>query len=173
MEYAYEKLMHEHQLTYAELPIDAKVGIDTIKNIEKSITMLEKKGKKVSQSVINKIKANDKWIVSEIIDYVDDTDNNDDELPYEKKEIESELKKEADPELTADQKKSLAIEAELESMHKSGRKEWDIDSINSAAPKTYAELFEAYDDEDKENGVATSRYSLIETSERIFTITKK
>ena len=58
-------------------------------------------------------------------------------------------------------------------MFKSGSKEWDIDSINTAAPKTYAELFEAYDDEDKENGVATLRYPLIETSERIFTITKK
>ena len=173
MEYAYEKLMKQHNLTYAELPSDAKVGIDTIKNIEKSIAMVEKRGKTVSQSVINKIKANDKWIVNEILDYVDDTDNNDDELPYEKKEIEAEIKKDAAPELTADQQKALAIEAELENMHKSGRKEWDIDSINSAAPKTYAELFEAYDDEDKENGVATSRYSLIETSERIFTITKK
>ena len=102
MEYAYEKLMQQHKLSYAELPSDAKVGIDTIKNIEKSITMLEKKGKKVSQSVINKIKANDKWIVNEILDFVDDTDKNSDDLPYEKKEIEAEIKQEAAPELTAD-----------------------------------------------------------------------
>jgi hypothetical protein len=173
MQYAYQKLMEEHDLTYGELPSDAKIGIDAIKNIEKSIVMIEKKGKTVSQSVLNKIRANDKWVVAEIIDYIEDTDNNDDELPYEKKEIEAELKKDAAPELTAEQKTALAIENELEAMHKSGRKEWDIDSINSAAPKAYAELFEAYDEDDKENGVETSRYRLVETDDKIFTITKK
>jgi hypothetical protein len=175
MQYAYQKLMQEHDLTYGELPSDAKIGIDAIKNIEKSISMVEKRGKTVSQSVLNKIRANDKWVVAEIIDYIEDTDNNDDELPYEKKEIEAELKKEAAPELTAEQKNALAIEVELESLHKSGTKEWDVDSIKQSAPNTFKVLFDTYDDEDSENGVETSYYSLLEqgTDTRIFTIRKK
>ena len=181
MELQYQKAMAEYNLAYKDLPEDAQVGIDNIRDVQKGITMLEKKGKQVQPKTLKKISAMDKWVYYEILDHVQGTDENDDDMGVDAKEVVKEIKQQAGelksesaaPELTADQKKALAIEAELEAMFKSGTKEWDIDSINTAAPKTYAELFEAYDDEDKENGVATSRYSLLETSERIFTITKK
>ncbi len=61
--FAYEKLMQEHNLSISDLPEDAKIGITTLKDIEKSIKMAEKKGNVVSYKTYDKIKANEKWVV--------------------------------------------------------------------------------------------------------------
>ena len=92
IKYAYQKLMAEHKLTVAELPEDAKIGITTIMDIEKAISMAEKKGKKINPKTIAKIKANDKWIVNEILDFIDDTNKNEDEIPHESEEVIDEIK---------------------------------------------------------------------------------
>jgi len=92
IKYAYQKLMAEHKLTVAQLPEDAKIGITAIMNIEKAISMAEKKGKKISPDTIAKIKANDKWVVNEILDFLDDTDKNADEIPHEEEEVIDEIK---------------------------------------------------------------------------------
>jgi len=92
IKYAYQKLMAEHKLTVAQLPEDAKIGITAIMNIEKAISMAEKKGKKISPDTIAKIKANDKWVVNEILDFIDDTDKNADEIPHEEEEVIDEIK---------------------------------------------------------------------------------
>ncbi len=91
IKYAYQKLMAEHKLTIADLPSDAKIGIEAIMNIEKAINMAEKKGKKINPNTIAKIKANDKWVVNEILDFLDDTDKNSDEIPHEEEEVIEEI----------------------------------------------------------------------------------
>lgn len=91
IKYAYQKLMAEHKLTVAQLPEDAKIGITAIMNIEKAISMAEKKGKKINPDTIAKIKANDKWVVNEILDFLDDTDKNSDEIPHEEEEVIEEI----------------------------------------------------------------------------------
>lgn len=96
IKYAYQKLMAEHKLTVAQLPEDAKIGITAIMNIEKAISMAEKKGKKISPDTIAKIKANDKWVVNEILDFIDDTDKNADEIPHEEEEVIDEIKETID-----------------------------------------------------------------------------
>lgn len=92
IKYAYQKLMAENKLTVAQLPEDAKIGITAIMNIEKAISMAEKKGKKINPDTIAKIKANDKWVVNEILDFLDDTDKNTDEIPHEQEEVIEEIK---------------------------------------------------------------------------------
>jgi len=168
MQYAYEKLMQEYELSYSELPEDAKLGIETIKNIAKAINMAEKNGKKISSQTMAKIKANDKWVVREILDYVDDKDENSDEMPYEDDEIIDEIDEANNPE----KKLGFSIEAELENMYKSGKKEFDLSDVKGVAPNTYRILFDNFDEED-DNGVETNRYKLIETNEEVFTISKK
>lgn len=91
IKYAYQKLMEEHKLTVAELPEDAKIGITAIMNIEKAVNMAEKKGKKINPDTIAKIKANDKWVVNEILDFIDDTDKNKAEIPHEEEEVIEEI----------------------------------------------------------------------------------
>jgi TATA-binding protein-associated factor Taf7 len=91
IKYAYEKLMQEKKLSVNDLPEDAKVGITILKDIEKSRKMAEKGGKTVSDKTIAKIKANDKWVVNEILDFLDETDENEDDMPYDGEEIEEEI----------------------------------------------------------------------------------
>ena len=171
MKYAYEKLMAEYELTFNELPSDAKVGINAIKNIEKAISMANAKGRRVSSDTMAKIKANDKWIVNEILDYIEDTDENDEEMPEDAEEIIDEIKNEGQVQLSEDQKYALEIENELKRMYESGTKEYTIESVKSYARNTYSLLFDSYED-GEENGVATSRYKLIETQPKVFTISK-
>lgn len=174
MQYAYQKLMAENDLTLAELPEDAKLGIETIKNIEKAVNMAEKKGKKVSPQTMAKIKANDKWVVREILDYIDDEDENEEEMPYEDDEIIEEIEEEDDANGSNIQQNQLGfkIEAELEKMFATNQKQFELSEIKRVAPTTYGVIFDGFDD-DGDNGVETNKYRLIETDEEIFTLTKK
>jgi hypothetical protein len=113
MQYAYQKLMAENDLTLAELPEDAKLGIEAIKNIEKAVNMAEKKGKRVSPQTMAKIKANDKWVVREILDYIDDEDENEEEMPYEDDEIIEEIE-EDDTNGSNNPQKQLGFKIEAE-----------------------------------------------------------
>lgn len=91
MKLAYLKLLEQHDLTVKELPKDARIGIRQIeklysaiqKNIEAEIT--------VSKSAMEKLRANDKWIVAEILDYLDEKENPCDDIPFDKDEIDEEI----------------------------------------------------------------------------------
>jgi hypothetical protein len=184
--FAYEKLMQEHNLSISDLPEDAKIGITTLKDIEKSIKMAEKKGNVVSEKTYAKIKANDKWVVKEILDFVDETDDNEDNMPYNVEEIEEEIEEyieldddneeEEEEEQIVPQPQNSAlgqtIEKELTDMFNSGRKEWASNQIKGGFKNTYNTLFENYDD-NGENGIETSNYRLIESGNELFTISKK
>jgi hypothetical protein len=85
---------------------------------------------------------------------------------------------EKDLELTTDQKLGLVIEAELENLFNTGKKEFTIDEIEAIAPKTYDILYDVCEEEDAENGVETSRFKLLESTseeseETTFKISKK
>ena len=181
--YAYEKLMAEHGLKLADLPEDAKHGISAIKNFEKTITMIEGKGGKVSPETYAKIKANDKWICGEIVDFVEDKDENDDEIPHDEDEIKDDLNEDLENEEEGEEEPiniddspetGLAIDGELAEMYESGKKEWSDEEIKAKAKTTYKVLFDTYED-DADNGIETTNYTLIETAKQsqIFTINKK
>ena len=174
MQYAYEKIMQEYNLQYSELPEDAKLGIEAIKNIAKSVNMAEKKGNKVNPQTMAKIKANDKWVVREILDFVEDEDENSDEIPYDDEEIIEEIEEIEEVDDSNNPKKQLGlnVESELEKMFLTNQKEFTLDEIKRIAPTTYNVIFDAFD-EDEDNGVETNKFKLIETDEEIFTLTKK
>lgn len=174
MELYYKKALAKNNLTIGELPEDAQTGIDNINDILKGINMLEKRGKKASPKTLKKIQAMDKWVYYEILDFLDDTDRNADEMPVDADELIAEIKEQAEDSkqvLSPDQSFALSIENELKRMYESGTKEYTIESVKSNARNTYNILFESYED-GEENGIATSRYKLIETKPKVFTIYK-
>lgn len=179
MELRYEKAMEEYDLSYADLSEDAKTGIDGIKDVLKGISMLEKKGKKVTQKTMNKLKAMDKWVYFEILDQVHGTDKNEDEMPEDPDEVIDEIKEQASgssesdkpKEQTPEEKLGYEIDAELKKMFESGKKEWSIEEVKSSAKKTYNVLFDTYEEGD-ENGIKTTNYSLLEQGEQTFVISK-
>lgn len=178
MELRYEKAMEEYNLSYADLSEDAKIGIDGIKDVLKGISMLEKKGKKITPKTLNKIRTMDKWVYFEILDQVHGTDENEDEMPEDPEEVIDEMKAQAQSgdqsqakELTEEEKLGYAIDSELKKMFESGKKEWTSEEVKSAAKKTYSVIFDTYE-EGEQNGIKTSNYTLIEKGEQVFLISK-
>lgn len=185
IEFKYKKALEEHKLQESDLPSDAKVGIAQINSVIKALNMREGKGKKPTESVLSKLKTFDKWVYYEILDFVNDTDKNTEEAPVEVAEIIEEIKADDKAPAPADKKDEpiietkaiidpndavgIEVEAELEAMHKQGKKEWSIEEVKSIAKKTYNILFDSYD-EGGENGIKTSKHSLIETSPKVFTL---
>ena len=128
--------------------------------------------------VKKKLATLDKWVQYEIMDYLHDTDKNEDEMPFEAEDIIDDLgaagaKKddvednkeeviEADP-------LGLSIEQELDVLFQSGKKSFTIDELADKTSATYDVLFDNYED-DEENGVVTTKYSLIENKEGLFTL---
>jgi hypothetical protein len=169
MQYAYEKMMDEYDLEYSELPKDAKVGIQAIKKIEKAIVMAEAKGNDISQDTIEKIKANDRWVMSEILDYVNDTDDNDDDMPYDENEIVEDLKE--DSKQNKIPQYNLQIEEELKSLYNTGQRKFTVDELGDEARTVYDAIFDHYDP-DEDNGVQTSNYLIVEKNDNLFHLSK-
>jgi hypothetical protein len=195
--------MAENKLTVAQLPEDAKIGITAIMNIEKAISMAEKKGKKISPDTIAKIKANDKWVVNEILDFLDDTDKNADEIPHEEEEVIDEIKETIEgkgddddsdvddddsddddsKDTTKDEtKEGIAKEKEkalgvlIEGELAEMHKSGKVDWHSDEIKAKYKNTYNTLFDnyvDGEENGIETTNFLLKEKSEEIFTISKK
>lgn len=180
MEYAYVKLMKDNNLTLNDLNEDAINGIDSIKQVEKSIAMLAKRGKGVSSKVMSKIKSNDKWICGEILEIIDGKErNNDNEVPFAEEEIIDEIKDqiEENKHVEIDETNSsdpigIAIDIDLENAYNSGKQTMTLDELKSISRTAYDIIFKAYEPESK-NGIETSFYLLLETEKHTFTLSKK
>lgn len=180
MELQYKKALEHYNLQVSKLPEDAKIGIEGINDVLKAIAMLEKRGKAVKPATIKKLKAMDKWVYYEILDFVQGTNNNDDEAPEDTDEIVDEIKDQANNNINSDNKvqpdekdksKGVQIEIELENLLKSGSSEIAFEDLKYKAKNTYNVLFDSYE-ENGQNGIKTTKYSIIETKKNIFTINK-
>jgi hypothetical protein len=174
MELQYEKALDEYGLNVSDLPEDAKIGIENIISVQKGIHMANKKGKQPSQKVVKKLKAMDKWVYYEILDHIEGTDENDEEIPYTDdeviKDIENETKTNSDNKAATDI--GFLVEQELTELHNKGQADWTIDEIEDLAPKTFKVLWDSYSD-GEENGIVTTKFKLIEKVQGTFTLTKK
>lgn len=183
---AYEKLMEEHNLTVSDLPKDAQMGIMEIKKVETGFKNIEKQGRKPTNNSIAKVKAIDKWVVNEILDYLDETNENDEEMPHTADEVikgseeplnetsgdKDQVGDNTPPEVKGGQE-AIEIEAELQALFTAGKTKLTSDEVKASAPKAYKHLFEGYVDGD-ENGVETTRYALLESDTAgTFELTKK
>ena len=106
----------------------------------------------------------------EILDFVQDTDNNSDEIPHEADEIIEEIKDvNVNDEEKGDDKNyqlGLKIESGFDKMITS-KSEWDIEEVRSANRPAYDLLFDTYN-EDEDNGIVTSKYAFTETDNGTF-----
>jgi hypothetical protein len=172
MEFKYKKLMEENDLTLNQLPEDAQTGVAEINKVLRAISMVEKSGKKVSAGALKKITTMDKWVTYEILDYLHDTDKNDDDMPIDADDVIDELKKNGGKQEEVNQvdQIGLRIEEELDRLFESGKTSYTIDEIRSKANRTYKELWDSYE-ENEQNGIVTTKYSLIEDKEKNFNLT--
>jgi hypothetical protein len=167
MEFSYEKLLKDNNISESALPEDALIGIKTIKDIVKAINMHEKKGKSVSNVVISKLKANDKWVTSEICDYINNTElNTDEDMPFEKEEVIDMIEKKP-----VVNNMGALIDNELISIKSKGIKSISLSDL-MAYKETHKAIFDNYE-EDGLNGLETSNFSLLETEREVFELKQK
>jgi hypothetical protein len=180
MELMYLAAMEEHGLTESDLSEDAQLGIEQIELTVNAMEVAERNGKMITERTFKKLKALDKWVYYEIMDMVNETDNNDDEMPDVSDEIDN-LKNADGEELEDDGEDEYElgnpevgkrIDAQLDELFKRGKRKITLDELKNVSRDTYNIIFENYDDSGK-NGVETSNYTLTETHEYEFTLTKK
>lgn len=183
MELQYEKALKEHKLKVSDLSEDAKVGVEQINGVLNGIKMLEKKGQKVTEKTLKKLRAMDKWVYYEILDQVHGTEKNDEEIPHEKDEVVEEAEQIADnneaeevegeeENATGDTATGEAIDKELEVAYNEGKKQITLAELKTVSKTAYDVIFDNYD-ENGDNGIETTLFSLIETDDEVFTLTKK
>jgi len=169
MEFQYLKTMQENDLSISDLPEDAQTGIAEIKKV---LTALNMSKKNPTAAVQKKLKAMDKWVYYEILDFLHDTDKNEDDIPFDAQDV-IEPGKNANEGKDGDQSTAdplgLKIEQELDGLYASGNTVYSIEDLSTKAKETYNVLFDAYD-EDEENGIVTTKYSLIEGKDKKFTL---
>lgn len=174
MELQYIKALKEHNLRVNDLPEDAQTGISEINKILKGFSMVEKRGLKPTQSAMKKLRTLDKWVYYEILDYLHDTDKNDDDMPVDADDVLDDLqdnKKDQDNEPQVDSL-GLEIDSELDKLYSLGKKQFSIDEIKARARKAYKEIWDNYEPGD-ENGIVTSKYSFIENEQELFELKLK
>ena len=167
MRFQYETEMRNYGLSYKDLPEDAQTGIDNIKDIQKALSLLERTGKQPSPKTFKKIQAMDKWVCYEIVDFVNDTNRNEDEMPFDEDEIIEQIESETQSVEAKSNNIGVAIEAELQNLFQQGKKKLDIEDLRDDAPNCYSLLFDTYDPEE-ENGIITTKFSLLEGSDEMF-----
>lgn len=190
MEFKYKKLMEENDLALNQIPEDAKTGIDEINKVLRGITMRERAGKKVLPGTLKKLATMDKWVTYEILDYLHDTDKNDGDMPINADDVLKDLNKDDKPPLNSDDNKNniddnknpldkisvdpigLKIDQELDALYESGKTTLSIDDIRSSARNTYKEIWDNYE-ENEDNGIITSKYSLLEGDDKNFNLKLK
>jgi len=175
MELLYKKELAKHNLKVSDLPEDAQTGIDQINDVLKAFNMNERRGKKPTDKALKKLKAMDKWVTYEIYDFLHDTDKNDDEIPFDAEDVKDDLSGGKNDNGNNDDNGNgvdpigLKIDSELEQLYASGKKVYSIEELGDRARETYNVLFDSYED-GEENGIVTSRFSLIEESDKQFTL---
>ena len=118
MELKYVAELQKHNLDVSELPEDAKTGIEQIGQVARAMNMLEAKGKKPTKKTLQKLKAMDKWVSYEIIDFANETDTNKDTMPVEVEDFLNDLEDESEEfdnteDMTDTQETSLTKTTEL------------------------------------------------------------
>jgi hypothetical protein len=179
MEFRYKKLMEENDLTLNQIPEDAKTGVDEINKVLRGITMRERAGKKVLPGTLKKLATMDKWVTYEILDFLDDTDKNDDNIPFAAKDVLKDLDKDNTPPtpsppitVQAVDQLGFKIDEELDNIFESGKTSLTIDEVRSSARNAYKEIWDNYE-EGEENGIITSKYSLLEGDDKTFNLKLK
>lgn len=195
MELQYKKALAEYGLKSNQLPEDARIGIDQIEQVLKSIKMNESRGKSVSEKTYKKVKAMDKWVYYEILEMMDENENEEEEIPYSADEVieeleegveesdeeeddnDSEEEEEDDDETdfneapSGDPIKGQTIDADFKNAHDNGKTQITLEELKNVSKTAYNVIFENYDDSG-DNGIVTTNYTLLETDEYVFTLEK-
>lgn len=199
MKLGIEKLIEEHKLDLENLPADIQKLITDIKKSKSSIEYRISIGQNINPKTIESLKERDQELIEKLYDHLDissdddsqEEDEEDDDSTEggegeesEEDDNEGEGEEDEEDENEGDENEegnmvdltkydANKIDSELSSLIDQGITEINFMDIRSACPHAYELLFEAYE-ANKENGVRTTFYEMIETqpNSETFKITK-
>jgi hypothetical protein len=151
MQLAYQKIMAEYNLTNEELPSEIKDDIKEIQKIVNNIKAIKGRGQSPQQSLMDNLKKRDRLLVNDIEDYYEDKSENEEESQMNK--VDNNIAE------------GLSLESELENLYKTGVKDINISDLKNSCPKCYSKIFSTYE-KGGDNGIKTSRFSIIEIKEQ-------
>jgi DNA-binding Xre family transcriptional regulator len=162
MKLSFEKIMAEHNISLEELPKDVQLTINEVSELRNRIMSKKQIGQAITPETMEKLKAKDRMLVKELLDYDeernDDDDEEDDDASGDKSGSEDD-----EEDNDYDDGEGLAVDQELEGLSKAGLVTISLNDLRSKAPKSYDILFDTYG-QDEENGIVTSNFSLTETA---------
>ena len=175
MKLSFEKAMEEHGISMDELPKDVKLMINEANDLKSRIEAKKQIGQKITPETMERLKAKDRLLVKEILDYADERDEDDDDDDDEEENSGSSGSNNEDDDMEEDydDTEGVAVDQELELLAKSGVSKITLDQLRSQAPNTYNVLFDSYG-QDEDNGIITSNFSLTEiaTNSQEFKLSK-
>ena len=172
MKLSFEKAMEEHNISMEDLPKDVKLMINEANDLKSRIEAKKQIGQKITPETMERLKAKDRLLVKEILDFVDERDDeedededddNDNQKPFGSSDEDENDDQDDDDDQDYDDGEGVVVDQELEVLVKSGMSKITLDELRSKAPNTYNILFDTYG-QDEENGIITSNFSLTETS---------
>ena len=165
MRLGFEKIVDENNIDIDGLPRDLRISIKELSDLKARVLAKTNIGQNISEETIERIRIKDQVIIRELLEYIEDEeeDTNDD-ITYSNDEDDTEDNEDNDDNMQVDYSVAIAIDKELDAMFKSGITTISLGQLKSKARNTYNLLWETYES-DEENGIATSNYELIETSE--------
>ena len=161
MKLSFEKIMAEHKISMEELPKDVQLTINEVSELRNRIMSKKQIGQAVTPETMEKLKAKDRMLVKELLDF--DEERNEDEDEDEDTGSSDDNENSDDDENDYDDGEGLAVDQELEGLSKAGLVTISLNDLRSKAPKSYDILFDTYG-QDEENGIVTSNFSLTETA---------
>lgn len=173
MKLSFEKAMEEHGISMDELPKDVKLMINEANDLKSRIEAKKQIGQKITPETMERLKAKDRLLVKEILDYADEREEDDDDDDEDTSGASGSQNDDDDMNEDFDDTEGVAVDQELEVLAKSGISKITLDQLRSQAPNTYNVLFDSYG-QDEENGIITSNFSLTEiaTNSQEFKLSK-
>jgi len=189
MKLGIEKLIEEQKLDLENLPADIQKLITDIKKSKSSIEYRISIGQNINPKTIESLKERDQELIEKLYDHLDISSDDDSQEEEEEEDDDDSTEggEEEDDDSQEDeedenQEENMVdlskydankIDSELSSLIDQGITEINFMDIRSACPHAYELLFEAYE-ANKENGVRTTFYEMIETqpNSETFKITK-
>jgi hypothetical protein len=181
MKLGYEKLMEENDIEEKSLPKDLILAIRELKALKGNIQAKRNIGQAPSPETMSKLRFKDKLIINELLEYLDDEEDEDEDIHQQHRKItndeddlEDHSEDEDDPEDDSEDDSEdeedfiedpngTQIDSELNNLINSGKSTITFSELKSLAPSCEKIIFSNYESNSK-NGIVTTNFSIIETA---------
>ena len=169
MKLGFEKLLEEHKIDVYDLPRTIQVAIGDLQDLKARVLAKTNIGQNISEATIERIRVKDQMIIRSILEVIDededDTNDDDDFRNFSNDEDDTNDDDNSDNFQGGGLENSetaIAIDKELDSLHKSGVTQIGLSELKNRARTTFNLIWDSYD-ANSDNGIVTSNYQLIET----------